>query len=256
MVWSSWAYREVRDGNEDKSMSAPVPILIVIPFWKGDLNQAFDLCRIVAGLQANHVGSVAHVMLVCRQDCRIDPNMVKIISAKFNTHTYHSMSPLKGWPSGANGIFGSTMLYISNNMRDKYECVYWMEPDAIPTKPNWFWDLVLAWRGRHTSTWIVGCRSDCNGDGTGDHITGCALYHPNIARLLPEIIRSDRVAWDYEHRAKIVRVGGHTKLIQNRYHQRNVDPGVINEPGVVIIHGVKDRSLVNVVSKKYKIPLQ
>lgn len=234
---------------------ATVPILIVIPFWSGDKNQAFDLCRIIAGLQPHHVGNVAHVMLVNRNDCPQDKNMIKIVSQKFNVLTYTSSSPLRGWPAGSNGMFGSSMINISNNWASKYECVYWMEPDAIPIKANWFWDLVVTWRARHPSVLVLGCRSDCNGDGTGDHITGCAVYHPNIARLMTDITRCDRVAWDYQHRDKIIRVGGHTKLIQNRYHQNNVDPGVINEPGVVIIHGVKDRSLVKIVSHKYGIPL-
>lgn len=230
-----------------------IPILICVPFWKGDNTQAIELCKIVAGLQGSHAGNLAHVMLICRQDWKVDPNMVKIIAPKFNTFTFQSRSPLKGWPSGSNGMFGSTMIYISNSFKNKYECVYWMEPDAIPLCPNWYWDLVLEWRRKHPSANIIGYRSDCNGDGSGDHITGCALYHPNIARILPQITMSDRIAWDYQHRAKIVSMGGHTRMIQNRYGQKNVPSGVINEPGVVIIHGVKDLSITSAVKKKYKI---
>lgn len=229
------------------------PILICIPFWEGDNGQAIELCRIISGLQATHAANLAHVMLVCRQDWKIDPNMVKIISTKFNTFTFHSNSPLKGWPSGSNGMFSSTMIKICTSYKNKYECVYWMEPDAIPICPNWYWDLVLEWRRRHPSVNVVGCRHDCDGDGKGDHITGCAIYHPDIARILPEITRSDRMAWDYQHREKIVRMGGNTRLIQNRYHQNNLPSGVIQEPGVVIIHGVKDNSVVHAVKRKFKI---
>lgn len=229
------------------------PILICIPFWSGDNTQAIELCKIIAGLQKGHAGNTAHVMLICRQDFKIDPNMIKIISAKFNTFTFRSTSPMKGWPSGSNGMFSSTMINISTNHAKKYECVYWMEPDCTPVCPNWFWCLVEEWRRRHPSANIVGCRHDCNGDGSGDHITGCAIYHPNITRLLPDIVRSDGIAWDYQHRAKIVAMGGQTRMIQNRYGQRNIPSGAINEPGLVIIHGVKDLSVVNAVRKKYKI---
>lgn len=231
------------------------PILIAIPFWQGDKSQAIALCRIIAGLQSHHVGTTAHILLVCRQDCAIDHNMINILKPKFQVFTYHSSSALKGWPSGSNGMFGSTMIHIANTAVKNYECVYWMEPDAIPISPNWFWCLVEEWRKRHPTSLVVGCRSDCNGNGTGDHVTGCALYHPNIARLMPYLTTCDNVAWDYQCRDKIVAVAGSTGLIQNRYRERNVDAGVIEEPGVVIIHGVKDDSVINSVAKKYNIKL-
>lgn len=231
------------------------PILIVIPFWKGDMPQAMELCKILSGLQPNHVGSAAHVMLACRQDCNIDPNMIKIISSKFNTLTYKTISPLRGWPAGSNGMFGSTMIHISNNLLKMYECIYWMEPDAIPIVPNWFTNLVNEWRRRHPSVAVMGCRSDCNGNGTGDHITGCAVYHPNIARIYAPITTSQGQAWDYQHRAKIVAMGKHTPLIENFYHQKEIDYGVLERVklGVNIIHGIKGPSLVAHVKKKYNI---
>lgn len=229
------------------------PILICIPYWNGDKSQAVELCRIIAGLQPHHVQQSAHVMLVCRQDCSIDQNMVNIVSKKFNTFTFQSNSPLKGWPAGPNGMFGSTMIHISNYAVDHYECVFWMEPDCIPICPNWFWCLVEEWRRRHPQAHVVGCRADCNGNGTGDHITGCAMYHPNIARLMPYLTTCSEVAWDYQHRDKVVVNGGHTRLIQNRYKETNVDPGKINEPGVVLIHGAKDDSVIRAVKKKFNI---
>lgn len=232
-------------------MAVTVPILICVPFWSGDMGQATTMLRVMAGLQAGHAQQLAHVMLINRQDCKLDMNMVKIISSRFNVFTFQSPSPLRGWPSGPNGMFGTTMINISNNFSKKYECVYWMEPDCVPIRPNWFWDLVLAWRGRHPTCRILGCRHDCDGNGKGDHITGCALYDPDIARIMPAITRCDRVAWDYALRDKIVAIGGSTRLIQNRYKQTNLPAGVIEEPGVCIIHGCKDLSVVNAVKRKY-----
>jgi len=236
-------------------MSAPIPILIVIPYWAGDKAQAMELCKIVAGLQPHHVANVANILLVCRQDCTIDRNMVDILRPKFTLFTFHSNSNLKGWPAGANGIFAQTMIHIALKSSKTYECVYWMEPDAIPLCPNWFWDLVEEWRSRHPTVNVVGCRSDCNGDGTGDHITGCAVYHPNIARIMPELTLCDNIAWDYKHRDKIVRVGKHTPAIENWYKATNADPGILDRVnvGVRIIHGFKDSSLTDLVKKKYNI---
>lgn len=232
-----------------------IPILIVIPFWQNDQPHAIELCRILAGLQSVHVSNAAHVMLVARQDCNMDENMVKIISQKFNTLTYKSNSPLRGWPAGSNGMFGSTMIHISNNFVARYECIYWMEPDAIPIVPNWFANIVSEWRTRHPSVNIMGCRSDCNGDGTGDHITGCAAYHPNIARIYPALTYCDNVAWDYLHREKIVAMGKHTPLIENWYRATSAPIGILDRinVGVNIIHGFKDYSVINHVKKKYNI---
>lgn len=232
------------------------PILICIPYWNGDKAQAIELCRILAGLQPHHVKNTAHVLLVARQDCIQDQNMVQILRPKFNTFTYQTNSPLRGWPSGANGMFATTMIHIANSAAQNYECVYWMEPDCIPICPNWFWDLVITWRSRPQGVNVVGCRSDCNGDGSGDHITGCALYDPNIVKLLPEITRSDKQAWDYQHRARIVAMGMHTKMIENWYHARNAEPGILDRTnvGVAIIHGFKDSSLTKLVKSKYRIP--
>lgn len=230
-----------------------IPILIAIPWWNGDKTQAVELCKIIAGLQPGHAGHTAHVMLICRQDGKVDQNMVKIVAQKFNVLTYQSQSPLRGWPQGPNGMFGSTMIHIANNFKNKYECIYWMEPDAIPLSPNWFWCLVEEWRRRHPQALVVGCRSTIDGTSQSDHITGCALYHPNIAKLMPYLTTCQMMAWDYQHRDKIIASGGHTKLIQNRYGQKNVDPNIINEPGVVIIHGVKTPCIVNAVKKKFHI---
>lgn len=230
-----------------------IPILIVLPFWEGDKTQAIEICKIVAGLQGSHAGQTAHIMLAHRQDCKLDPNMIKIVAPKFNVITYQCTSPLKGWPQGPNGMFGSTMINIANNRNLNYECIYWLEPDAVPIRPNWFWDLVLEWRRRHPSANIVGCRADCDGNGKGDHITGCALYHPNIARILPCITTSSHIAWDYHHRAKIIAMSGSTRLIQNWYKAIKAHEGILDQNGVVIIHGHKDLSMINHVKRRFKI---
>lgn len=234
--------------------TAPViPILIVIPFWSGDLPQVTEMLRLIANLQSSHAGQTAHVMLVNRKDCKLDPNLIKIISPKFNVLTYTSQSNLKGWPAGPNGMFGDTMIRLHNYFKGKYEVVYWMEPDNCVLHPNWHHDLVKVWRQRHPLTKIMGHRHDCNGDGTGDHISGSCLYDLSIVKVVPKIT-SALAAWDYEHRAAIVRVGQHTHLIHNLYKARDVDPNTLAQflkEGVAVTHGVKDLSAINWVKQKY-----
>lgn len=235
------------------------PMLICLPFWGGDKDKAMDLCRILAGLQPHHVGNIVHVLLVARQDCTHDTNMIKIVMAKFNCFTHVTKSPLRGWPDGPNGMFGGTMIHIANNnKKNQYECVYWMEPDAIPLCPNWFIDLLEVWRGRHIKSLIVGCRGTIDGSSQSDHISGSCLYHPNVARLMPYLTSCTGMAWDYKHRAKIIENGGHTPLIENWYHHTNAANGLVDDrlsKGVRIIHGFKCKTLVQQVANKYKINL-
>lgn len=233
-----------------------VPLLAVIAFWKGDQGEAIELCRLLSGLQTTHCGQEVHIMLVNRQDCQMDPNLVKIAAQKYNVITHQSSSPLKGWPNGSNGMFSSSMIYVATSLKNRYETVYWMEPDAVPIHPNWHRALIHAWRTRHPSAWIVGCRHDCDGNGKGDHITGCALYDPEIAKKLPKITASCHIAWDYEHRAPIVRNGQGTHIIANHYKAKGMTMGTLDDllkQGVVIAHGYKDDSVRRCVKAKYGI---
>jgi hypothetical protein len=234
------------------------PMVVCIPFWEADKAQALDLVKILTGLQDHHVGSVVHLLLVARQDCKHDTEMIKLAMTKFSVFTFISPSPLRGWPNGPNAMFGRTISHIANNGKNKYEVIYWMEPDAIPLCPNWFMDLLSEWRKRHPKCLVIGSRGDCNGDGSGDHISGCALYHPNIAKLMPELTGCTGQAWDYKHRAKIVAVGQHTNMIENFYHARNAPENIADrsELGVRVIHGHKDRSVVISVAKKYGINIK
>lgn len=234
-------------------------MLVCVPFWQRDKPQAMDLCKILAGLQPNHVGTLVHVLLVARQDCTHDVNMIKIVMAKFNCFTHVTNSPLRGWPNGPNGMFGNTMVHIANNnKKNQYEVVYWMEPDAIPICPNWFMDLLHAWRTRHPKTLVVGCRGQVDESTSSSHVTGCALYHPNIARLMPKLTGATGEAWDWKYRAEIVAVAGHTNTIENWYKATNAAPGLVDDrssKGVRIIHGFKCPSLINQVASKYNIKL-
>lgn len=228
-----------------------VPLLIVIPYYSGDRAQALELCKVISGLQPHPVGNLAHILLVSRRDCGIDGTMSKILSPKFKVFQKLSNSVSKGWPRGPNGMFAYAMIQIAV-YKMQYECVFWMEPDCTPIKRNWFWELVLEWRKRGPGVNVVGCMGDCNGNGTGIHITGCALYDPNIAKIIPEITNC-QMAWDYEHRDKIVAMGKHTDLIKNPYKALNAPESLLDDPVSVVYHGYKDSSLTDLVKKRFNI---
>lgn len=226
-----------------------IPILIVIPFWPGDRSDAVELCKLIAHLQPHHAKNTAHVMIAERQDCKRETQMVDIISKKFNTLTHHCQSPLRGWPAGPNGMFASTMMQISF-IQKNYECVFWMEPDCLPLRTNWFWDLAMEWKKRKPGVHVMGCMASVDGTAESQHITGCALYHPNIIRILPQIALSDNIAWDYFHRRAIVSVGQHTPLIVLHYKSSNASESLLNDQ-IAVVHGYKDGSLMRHLKKRH-----
>lgn len=229
----------------------PIPILICLPYWTGDVEMCRGMAKLMADLQPVHAGNSCAVMICARQDCAIDGYIAEVLKHKFNVLNFVTSSPLRGWPEGPNGMFGSTMIHIYTS-RFNIQTAYWMEADCVPTRPSWFSELHDAWVRRAPGANIVGCRHDCHGDGSGDHITGCAMYDPNIASILPKITTSSQWAWDYEHRADIVQMGQHTNLIYNAYKARNVAPTIL-EYGAAIIHGVKDYSLQRIVREKCQL---
>ncbi len=224
------------------------PILIVLAYYEGDRGQARDVASLMADLQPHHVHNAAKVLVVCRQDSEIDPFIVSKLSEEFDVMTFKASSPLRGWPGGCNGIFTTTAQYICDFIGN-IDCWFFMEADCVPMCTNWFADLSNTWRDRTPGKLVVGHMLDCNGNGTGMHITGCALYHPCIIRLIPKIAYSDSVAWDYGCRREIVANGENTHAIALKYRPSSLDENILNERQVVT-HGYKDLSLINLVRQR------
>jgi hypothetical protein len=229
------------------------PILIVIPYWSQDRDMAYEVCKLMVGMQPHHMGNTAHILLSNRQDCFPDQSMLQLCNQKFTTFQHHCQSPLRGWPDGANGMFGSSMIHVALTASHLYETVFWMEADCVPMCPNWFWDLVLAWRRKVPQALIVGTDVSVDGTQQGRHINGCALYHPNIARLMPSIASCSGQAWDWILREKIIQVSQNTELIRLMYNARNADPILLTQNPPVIVHGHKDRSLLDLVKQKHGV---
>lgn len=224
------------------------PILIVLSYWKGDKELCEKAIDLMVDLQPHHVGTACEVLLTCRQDSRIDQAMVDKLKTRFNTKSLQCMSPQRGWPSGSNGMFGYSMRHVGNALAH-YDCAFWMEADCVPMYCNWFVDLHNEWMKRPPGVKIVGCKCDANGNGTGWHITGCALYDPKITRLLPEIATADTWAWDWGNRDKMLSMGSHTNAIGLRYKATNASESDA-DGHFSVIHGFKDASLIDIVRKK------
>lgn len=227
-------------------------ILIALCYWEGDKDLARKVAKLMADLQPHHVGNVCEVLIVARQDeMNADSGMVRDLQEKFNVKTMVTSSPLRGWPGGCNGMFGSAMIQIANYI-STHDCVFWMEADCVPMYPNWFSDLHHEWMNRRSGSNIVGCICDAHGDGSGIHLTGCAIYHPQIARLLPEITSCDNIAWDWLWRAQMVKMGSHTNAINLQYKMTAPKPELLNLH-YSVTHGYKTDWLLNAVRAKHQV---
>lgn len=227
-----------------------LPILVVIPYWEKDRNQAHDLCKLISGMQ-QEPSQEAEFLLVARQDCSEDATMREILSRKFKVNFYRCESPLRGWPSGANGMFGRSMCYVSN-IPQKYEGVFWMEPDCVPIRRDWIKLLHDEWKKRPNKVCIVGFTHSVDGTDDGMHVNGNAIYDQQIARLIPEITYCDSWAWDWQHRHKMLQFTQHTNLIINKYKATNAQPSDMDDR-FALIHGYKDDSLIKLVAGQFKI---
>jgi hypothetical protein len=79
-------------------------ILITIPFWNGDKDQAMKLARLLADLQPVH-STTADVLFVSRFDTKHDKQTIDYVSRKFNVYYHVSQRREVGWPHGCNGTF-------------------------------------------------------------------------------------------------------------------------------------------------------
>ncbi len=230
-----------------------LPLLVCIPFWSNDRNQAYDLCKLIAGMQQTP-SQEAEFLLVPRQDCVPDKTMEEILSRRFKATSYKCESPLRGWPSGPNGMFGRTMCYLAT-IGQKYKAIFWMEPDCVPMRRDWIKILSDEWEKRDNNKFIVGFSHQVDpGNPDSMHVNGNSLYDQQIARLLPEITSCDRVAWDWQCRHKMLNHAYHTNVIINKYKATSVTEQEFKSFNqFAVVHGYKIDSLIKLVAGQFQI---
>ena len=226
------------------------PFLIVIGYWDGDRDMCREMVELMVDLQSRHAGRGCKVWLVCRQDCgKVDPHILRSLQSRFDAEGMVSTSPLTGYPGGSNGVFGTTAIHVANRS-ERFDGWFWMEPDCVPMQPNWWVDLQNEWMARSSGIHLIGWKGDCNGNGTGWHINGCAIYDQQFARIVPCVTQCDGIPWDYHCRGKMLEVGKETNLIHLCWRAGDATPDILKK-GWMIAHGYKDGSLRKLVRKKH-----
>ena len=99
----------------------------------------------------------------------------------------------RGWPVSCNRAFEQAAWHSYQVTKQSF---LWMEPDAIPLKSSWLDDIEAEY-------------SQCGKPFMGDyvkiagvmpnginHMSGIAVYHWDMPRILPSVFNNDFTAWD------------------------------------------------------------
>lgn len=236
-------------------------MLAVIPFCRSDVQQALDLLKWIGQLGNCPQHSV---LLVTPPDTAwyLCLHMQELGSAAFRDCTL--LMPertTQGWPQEANILWKMTAQYCHEHKTGPW---LWLEPDAIPLKPNWL-DLLQAAYSANARPFM------------GAIITGIArnnglpATYMNAVAVYPEdAIASYMVAprpnetFDFSNAARVLPHAANTPLIQciwGKFEQAPVFaeqaiPGThvfcLNQlhPEAVLFHRNKDGSLLRLLQER------
>lgn len=239
----------------------PTKILLALQFWKGDMEQAMKVARLIADLEPRH-SEFADFLFVSRFDCEQDMKTVEYVSTKFNTHTYINRHRRgTGWPSGCNDLWFGTMDHCYSFSEAKrfppYKAVLTFEADSCPLTPNWYRELSRAWDEQTAVKPVKVFGSLLQYPGW--HINGNALFSADLKFLYwvsRQIGGCDPTkGWDFLLAKDFKREGWADCPRMNSHWQRKTMPDeeidALRSSGVVFLHGVKDDSVISHMRKKF-----
>ena len=234
-------------------------ILISLPFWEGDRSQAGLLAKLLADLEPKH-SDLADILLVNRFDCpKFEPAAVKYLSRKFNVYQHTSQRREKGWPRGCNGLFFGALEYIYHMIEagkvPAYKAIFNMASDVAPLKRDWLSNMSWTWDSLQNLSHPVKTAGAfiAGGEGVRDHINGDACFLSGDLKFLKWLTRDvggikPAAGWDwllagdFQERGwanipSIASLWGTPTMTKKEALQ-------LREDGLVLIHGVKDDSLL------------
>jgi len=150
-----------------------------------------------------------------------------------------------GWPEGANYMFRTMTANLSYN--SKYKYFLWMEPDAIPLKPDWLDTLEKEYLKAKKP--FMGDRVEV--ENIPLHMSGVGIYQNPVYNLAGEAYRASDVAWDMAAKDQIVPNAHFTNLIEHAWrHKTFTDRHELTtqmRPEAVLFHSSKDGSLIRLL---------
>lgn len=166
---------------------------------------------------ANHVkklggASKHHIIVMPAHGVSTDGVMEPLSKAFGRAEELPCFHTEQGWPVSCNRAFELAARHSEQVTKQSF---LWMEPDAIPLKDFWLDDIEAEYKQ---------CGKPFMGDFVKiagvipngiDHMSGIAVYHWDMSRLLPSVFNNDHAAWDIVSGRDVIPQMHKTKLIQH-----------------------------------------
>jgi hypothetical protein len=238
-------------------------ILITIPFWSRDRDQAMELARLLADLEPAH-SEIADFAFVSRPDCKAaDLETSAHVSRKFNLFNVVSGRNETGWPNGCNGTFAGTIDWVLRGVYSAklpaYRGLFICESDACPLIRNPIGFIHSEW-AKMKNKCIAGALVPAGQHGRAHINGGCCVLDADpkfLSWMVTSVggaIATGRGGWDWVL-ADQFRMKGWQDMpgIQSHWRRPNFkeeewDPAV--NGGLKWLHGTKDNSLLQLARKK------
>jgi hypothetical protein len=184
-------------------------MLIVTAFCPKDYAATVNLYEWIAELDPVHVGH--SVLLVAAKSCSVKQIEAVKVAAQKSFESVTAVQAVtfdeRGWPMSCNTLFKTAARYI-----EKLGVPFWWnESDCIPLRSGWIDELEAEYKA---------CKKPFMGHITDmplKHLTGCAIYPPNIADYNLSVMGADKKAWDVVSPLATLRHTHHTKLFHHEW---------------------------------------
>lgn len=245
-------------------------ILIAIPFWEMDKEQAMLAATLIADLETRH-SDKADLLFMSRFDCvPADKRVLDHVSRKFNTYSQVCKRRGTGWGHGSNELFFGIMDWVYSNTVAKkipeYKSVLIFESDSCPLTPHWLTALHDAWDKSQSGAKVVKICGPLLAQPEHpqmpkgvSHINANAMYSADI-KFLKTLARdiggcSPQGGYDWFLAPKFLKMGwADCPQIKSWWRSINLTPALLDSlihQGVVMMHGFKDNSVLNLVRQRF-----
>jgi len=167
-------------------MAGPGNFVVVLPFWNGDVELLIRNLdwMVMMGMARTHDCLLSYDNTTLRDSIKRVEARARDVFCSIQ-HTSYAV------PHGTRFAATAAWQHAAKKMHVMFRNWLWLEPDAIPLKPNWLTVLQTIYDNSKS----LFCGPVVPGMG---HLNGTAIYPANTPELLPRTMSHTQNAWDVE----------------------------------------------------------